>query len=77
MWSEITDRRARNMRDLAADLRATGQLRDDLSDDEVADIVWSLNAVEYYMLLRERGWSPERFEEWLADAWIRLLLRSG
>lgn len=63
------------MRDLAADLRATGQLRDDLDDGEVADIIWSLNAVDYYMLLRERGWSAERFAAWLADAWTRLLLR--
>src|ERR1700712_1623954 len=35
LWTEIADRRARNMRALAADLRATGELRDDLSDDQV------------------------------------------
>jgi hypothetical protein len=63
------------MRNLAADLRVTGQLRDDLTDDEVADIIWSLNAVEHWVLLvGERHWTPDRFQRWLTDAWIRLLL---
>ena len=72
---EVSDRRAQNMRSFAADLRATGEVRPDLTDDEVADIVWSLNAAEYRALLvGERGWSDERLGAWLADAWIRLLL---
>ena len=73
--AEISSRRARNMRLFAADLRATGDVRPDLTDDEVADIVWSMNAAEYQALLvGERGWTAERFGEWLADAWTRLLL---
>jgi AcrR family transcriptional regulator len=73
--TEISDRRADNMRLFAADLRGTGELRDDLTDDEVADIVWSMNAAEYHALLvGRRGWSQERFEAFLADAWTRLLL---
>jgi len=73
--AEISARRAANMRLFAADLRSTGQLRDDLDDDAVADVVWSMNAAEYWALLvSERGWTPERFGDWLADAWCRLLL---
>jgi AcrR family transcriptional regulator len=72
---EISARRADNMRLFAADLRGTGELRADLTDDEAADIVWSMNAAEYRALLvGERGWSAERFGAWLADAWTRLLL---
>ena len=68
--AEIDARRASNMRLLAADLRTTGEVRADLTDDEVADIVWSMNAPEYRALLvGERGWSAERFGTWLADAW--------
>ncbi len=75
LWTEISERRARNMREFAADLRATGQLRDDLSDPEVADVVWSMNAAEYWALLvGQRGWTADRFQAWLEDAWIRLLL---
>lgn len=73
--AEIDDRRAANMRRFAAELRATGRLRPDLSDDEVADIVWSMNAAEYRALLvGRRGWSAERFGAWLADCWTRALL---
>jgi AcrR family transcriptional regulator len=72
---EISARRAANMRLFAADLRATGELRADLDDDTVADVVWSTNAPEYQaLLLGERGWSTERYGTWLADAWARLLL---
>ena len=74
LWSEISNRRARNMRMFAADLRATGELRPDLSDDEIADIVWSMNGPEYWALLVvDRGWEPERFGTFLVDLWTRLL----
>ena len=36
-WREISERRARNMRAFAADLRATGELRTDLSDEDIAE----------------------------------------
>ncbi|MFB9744884.1 TetR/AcrR family transcriptional regulator [Pseudonocardia sulfidoxydans] len=75
LWAEIAQRRAANMRHLAAELRATGELRPDLDDDTVADIVWSTNAVEYWLLLvGERGWSTERFVAHLTDMWTRTLL---
>jgi hypothetical protein len=77
LHAEITGRRAANMRLFAADLRATGELRTDLSDDTVADIVWSMNATEYYSLLVDgRGWTPERYGAHLADAWRRILLQA-
>lgn len=75
LWQDIADRRARNMHDFADDLVATGELRDDLDSDQLADILWSMNAPEYWLLLvQERHWSPERFRDWIADAWKRLLL---
>jgi AcrR family transcriptional regulator len=78
LWTEISERRATNMRALAATLRATGDLRDDLTDDQVADIVWSMNAAEYWdLLVRQRGWTPADFATWLADAWARLLLKDS
>jgi hypothetical protein len=75
LWREISERRARNMRDLADDLATTGELRTDLGRDEIADVIWTMNSSEYYALfVLERGWTPERFERWLLDAWTRLLL---
>ena len=75
LWQEIARRRARNMREFAADLRSTGELRDDLTDRDIADIVWSMNGSEYWLLLvGERGWTHRRFATYLADAWARLFL---
>ena len=70
----IGERRRANMLKLAEDLRATGDLRDDLSDAEVADLLWTTNAPEYYALAVARGWTPTTYSERLADLWHRLLL---
>jgi AcrR family transcriptional regulator len=76
LWKSISDRRAANMKMFATDLAASGALREGVGIDEVADVIWATNAPEFYLLLvHERGWAPERFENWLSDAWSRLLLR--
>jgi AcrR family transcriptional regulator len=73
LWSQIAERRAANMRLFVADLAAAAPLRLDL--DEAADIVWATNATELYQLLvSQLGWSPQRYEHFLADTWHRLLL---
>lgn len=75
VWKEISDRRAANMRRLVDDLASTGQLRDDLTHNEAADIIWATNSTEFYLMLTsERAWDPNRFRHWLADTWCRLLL---
>jgi AcrR family transcriptional regulator len=73
LWDEIAERRAANMRLFVANLATAAPLRLDL--DEAADIVWATNAPELYQLLAgQRGWSPRRYERFLADSWHRLLL---
>ncbi|WP_426563856.1 TetR/AcrR family transcriptional regulator [Angustibacter sp. McL0619] len=67
-------RRADNMRLFAADLRETGELRTDLTDDQVADFIWSTNATEYYELLTTRGLGVADIERLLTDIWTRVLL---
>ena len=75
LWETISQRRAGNMRLLAKDLSATGRLRSGLSESKAADIIWSMNSPEFYLLLVEqRGWSLKEYERWLGDAWIQLLL---
>jgi AcrR family transcriptional regulator len=70
----IGARRASNMLQMAANLRSTGELRSDLSDTEVADLLWTTNAPEYYALAVSRGWSAAVYRDRLADLWTRLLL---
>ena len=77
LWRGIADRRAANMLLFAQDLRATGEVRPDLTDAEVADVVWSTNAPEYYQLLTERGWTPDRYRRLVVDLWSRVLLTGG
>lgn len=74
-WRDISDRRAANMRKLAASLAQAGGLRAGLSIDEAADTIWATNSPDLYILLTtERGWSPGRYQHWLNDTWHRLLL---
>jgi AcrR family transcriptional regulator len=72
---ELSARRVRVMRLLATHLAAIGGLRPGVSVDAAADLLWLLNASDVYLLLvRERGWSPDAFEQWLAETWTRLLV---
>jgi AcrR family transcriptional regulator len=73
LWAEIAERRAANMRLFVADLATVALLR--LDPEQAADIVWATNAAELYQLLvDQRGWTPQRYERFLADTWHRLLL---
>lgn len=73
LWNQIAERRAANMRLFVADLAAVAPLRLDL--DQAADVVWATNSAEMYQLLvGQRGWTPQRYERFLADTWHRLLL---
>jgi AcrR family transcriptional regulator len=75
VWQEISDRRATNMRKFIGDIRKSGRLRAGLSLNDAADTVWVMNSPEVYVMLTvDRGWSPARYERWLAESWVRLLL---
>lgn len=73
-YAAVMDRRAANMLLFARDLRVTGELREDLSDRDVADIVWSTNSPDYWLAMRSRGWSARRYAQLLEDLWCRVLL---
>jgi len=72
-FRHIDERRAANMRQLAADLRTTGEVRADLDDAGVGDVIWATNSWEYFELLRRRGFTPRRYARHLADLWYRVL----
>jgi AcrR family transcriptional regulator len=72
---ELSSRRVGHMRAFVADLTAKGGLRQDVSIELATDMIWAMNSSQFYLLyVRDRGWTPEVFEHWLADAWKRLLL---
>jgi hypothetical protein len=64
------------MRILVSHLAGTGSLRQNISLEDAADVIWATNSPEFYALLvHDRGWDPDHYAHWLADAWRRLLLR--
>jgi len=48
----------------------------DLDVETASDILWSLNHLSLYSLLTtERGWSAERYEQWMTDLLCVQLVR--
>jgi AcrR family transcriptional regulator len=73
--SEAQAYRYRNMRQLVSWLAAKGPLRDGLTEDDAAAIMWTVTSPEVHGLLRvARGWSAERYTAWLSESLTRLLL---
>jgi AcrR family transcriptional regulator len=56
-------------------LATNGALRRDMDVDEAATIAWTLTSPEVNRLVRDvRGWSSQRYQEWLSATLVRLLL---
>ena len=59
-------------------LRHAGSLRRDLDHATARDIFWMLTGRDIYrMLVRERGWSSQKYQDWLADMLVRSLQGTG
>ncbi len=53
-----------------------GHLRPGLTVSAATDVLWTIvSPSTIHMFVRERGWSPEQFADWMVDAIERLLLR--
>jgi hypothetical protein len=60
---------------LAEHLAESGVLASGRSVEETRDELWALGAVEIYeLLVGQRGWSPDRYRDWLVDVWANRLL---
>ena len=59
-------------------LERSGRLRAGISSSEAVAVIWALTGPDQYtQLVFQRGWTPSRYEDWLADALISMLLRSA
>jgi AcrR family transcriptional regulator len=66
VWSVWQARHAEAMHRAVAALRARGALRPGLSPKEAVDILYTITGTDVYrVLVRERGWSPSRYQRWL------------
>jgi AcrR family transcriptional regulator len=75
LWSRIQTEFHDNQRAIVESIAAKGALTADLDVAAAADILWALNHPNLYALLAgERGWSPERYEQWVGDLLCSQLL---
>ena len=72
MWAELLDQRRTAMTTITTNLAGKTALR---CDTETAiDMLWAFTPDTYLRLVRDAGWSPERFESWLYDTLQRALI---
>lgn len=75
LWMRIQTEFYENQRSIVEQLQKNGALRASLEVDRGADILWTLNHPSVYgLLVGDRGWSPQQYEEWLGDAFCSQLL---
>jgi hypothetical protein len=69
IWAGLQHEGLAGMERLGRQLRATGQLRDELQLDEVRDLLWNYLAIDHYeRLVLQQGWPVPQFETWLSGA---------
>jgi AcrR family transcriptional regulator len=75
LLQRLLEERLRGMRQFVDWLAANGSLRQSIRPADTAETVWALTSAEIHRLLTDdRGWSGERYEEWLSDTLTTLLL---
>jgi AcrR family transcriptional regulator len=73
--NQLEAQRLTGMRRMAERLKDLGGIRPELSVEEAGDILWTVNSLAVYdLLVLQRGWSPERYRDWIASTNTRALL---
>ena len=76
LWSDIQAKLYDVQLAIVQQLAADNALVQGLDVATAADILWTLNhPTTWHLLVQERGWSPERYEQWLGDAFCSQLLQ--
>src|SRR5690242_393310 len=66
VWEQLQAERLTGMTAFATHLHQDGHLRDDVSPEHARDVLWTHNSVELWdLLVRQRGWSSEKFGTWV------------
>jgi AcrR family transcriptional regulator len=68
LWRRINDDFHTNQRAIVESLDEKNALRPGLDVDRATDMLWSINFSNLWQLLvGERHWSPEEYEQWVGD----------
>jgi AcrR family transcriptional regulator len=75
LLDDLTRQRQKGQGSLARSLARSGALRPELRERDAADIVHALLSPEVYALLVvDRSWRPERYEQWVTGLLVDQLL---
>jgi len=75
LWDRIQTEYHANQRAIVEPLHQQGHLRPELELDHATDILWTLNHPNTWQLLVvDRGWTPEQYEQWTGDLAVAQLL---
>jgi AcrR family transcriptional regulator len=75
LWNRIQSDFYENQRVIVESFDSKA-LRRGLDVTTATDILWTLNHPDvWHLLVGERGWTPERYEQWFADTVIAQLLK--
>ena len=77
LWDRIQSDYHANQRLIVESLNEKGALEAGVDVDRATDILWTINHPNlWHLLVSERGWTPEQYEQWTADlACSQLLAR--
>jgi AcrR family transcriptional regulator len=74
LLGEIREQRARGQGQIARALARARALKPGLRERDAADLIHALMSPELYRLLvGDRGWTPARYEQWLATTLVQQL----
>jgi AcrR family transcriptional regulator len=78
LWALIQSDFHANQRTIVAEIDRKAGLRPGLGIERAADLLWTLNHPDVWLLLvGQRHWTPEEYEQWLADTSCTQLLGAG
>ncbi|MDX6591544.1 MAG: hypothetical protein QOJ13_740 [Gaiellales bacterium] len=78
LWGAIQSDFYENQRLIVQALDKGKALRRGLDVARAADLLWTLNHPEvWHLLVTERGWTPQQWEQWFADTACAQLLRQS
>lgn len=76
VWDVLQDERLTGMGVFAADLEAQGHLAGGVTAAEAREVLWTYSSAELFRLLViSRGWTADRYGQWVSQALIAALLR--
>jgi AcrR family transcriptional regulator len=75
IMQRLNNQRLQHMTFAVEQIATNGPFREEADEAYARDIVWTLTSPEVFLLLRrDRGWSKEKYAQWLANTLTRALL---